>query len=257
MNVKPITDFRPPSGYTLALEERNFSTNPVGYCSGSFDLPPIPRSEWADRIREMEESQSSLVHLREIMGPNGGHIPALDQQSTNFCWAYSSVGSVMMTRAVAGQPYVALSGTSVGAKIKNFRNQGGWGSQSLEFIASEGVCTQSDWPEGMVGLRREFDTPMAWQTAKQFRIEKWMDLDPRDIDQLMACLLRRIPVVSDFNWWRHSVLTMRAVSWNGRNLDTDILNSWGDRWGTKGLGRLSASKAIPDGMIAPKIVTAS
>ena len=81
-----------------------------------------------------------------------------------------------------------------------------------------------------------------------------MDLNPRDTDQLMACLLRDIPVVSDFSWWRHSVCTLDAVNWDGRQLETDIWNSWGDNWGTNGLGRLQGSKAIPDGMVAPLAV---
>lgn len=252
--TKIITDFRPPKGYTLALEKRDYSTHPLGYCSSQFKLPLIDRSEWRDRIEEKKKHRARLGDLREVMGPNGKRIPSTNQGRSNFCWAYSTTSATIITRALQGQPYVALSGSSIACKITNFRNVGGWGANSLEYATQHGIARTADWPEGTDGIRRDLDMPQVWETAKQFRIKEWMDLNPRDIDQLMACLLRDIPVVSDFSWWRHSVCTLDAVNWDGRQLETDIWNSWGDNWGTNGLGRLQGSKAIPDGMVAPLAV---
>lgn len=247
-------DLRPPEGIGCGLIPRDYSLEPVGYFASAFDLPLIPRSEWSDRIAEKDRAKSWLSDQRARQ-----NIKSTNQGQTNYCWAHSSASAVMLTRAQQGEPHVQLSATSIACKIKNFANQGGWGSQSLEYTTEHGICTIADWPEGPTGRRQEFDTPMAWATAKRFRVVEWMDLQPGDVDQFVTCLLLNIPVVSDYNWWRHSVCSMR-VKWDGRNVRTvqsRIWNSWGDGWGENGEGWLDPAKSIPNGAIAPRVVVGS
>jgi hypothetical protein len=73
--------------------------------------------------------------------------------------------------------------------------------------------------------------------------------------QLATCLLLNIPVVTDFNWWGHSVCAVRLVKRNPFTIR--IWNSWGDSWSDSGMGDLTGSKAIPDGAVAPRVMTAS
>ena len=69
----------------------------------------------------------------------------------------------------------------------------------------------------------------------------------------LLVVLLGIPVVSDFNWWGHSVCTLDLVSLSP--FTTRIWNSWGDTWSENGTGLLQGSKALPDGMIAPRVIT--
>lgn len=237
-----------PDGMGTGLIERNYSLYPIGYNSRPFDLPLIPKSEYGDRKREKERVKSTLPHLRKRH-----NIPSTNQGQTNYCWAHSSASAVMLSRVAQGQKHVDLSATSIATRIKNFRNVGGWGSQSLEFIAENGICRLQDWPQGPAGIRRDLDSPTVWQEAKSYKVTEWMDLDPRNADQLITCLLLDIPVVSDFNWWEHSVCSI----WFDLNpFRVLIWNSWGDGWGENGEGWLDGRKAFPDGMIAPRVVTA-
>ena len=116
-------------------------------------------------------------------------------------------------------------------------------------------------------MSRQWNTEANWQAAKEFRVtEGWVDLQPavysRDMSaqQVATCLLNRLPVIGDFNWWGHSVCVMdlvdvypsRAAN-DPRRYGTRILNSWRDSWGDLGEGVLKDSKAWPDGGAAPRV----
>jgi hypothetical protein len=94
---------------------------------------------------------------------------------------------------------------------------------------------------------------MRAEAAKR-KYKKWMELDHSKMKaQLVTCLLLGIPVVSDFNWWSHSVCTIDLVSLSP--FRTRIWNSWGDGWSANGTGILEGNKAIPDDALAPEILT--
>lgn len=219
----------------------------------------IPRSEWDSRIDEQEARKSSLEHMRD-RAPGG--MPTLDQNGQGFCWAYSVTRSVMYSRLVMGAPLVRLSGHSVACKIKGFRDEGGWCGLSQQFIKENGVCDVSAWPEK--SMSRANDTPAAWESAKQYRIEEdWVDLAAQvwdrnlTFDQVATCLLNNIPVVCDFNWWGHSVIATRLVRVERGSYGLRIDNSWTDQWGDRGKGTLQGERAIPDGAVATRSVVAA
>jgi hypothetical protein len=114
----------------------------------------------------------------------------------------------------------------------------------------------------------------------------WMDLDPSNmISQLVTCQILGIPVVSDFNWWGHSVCSLDAVDGSTQRdvtrgesgkllslqefdriwdmdgetggIGNNIWNSWGDSYGTQGIGLLTGSKAKPDNAVACLTITPS
>lgn len=245
-----ITDFTPPEGYGRGLTTRDYEQFPVGYNSKPFDLPLIPESEWQTRLDQQIAAKAQLHNIRD-KGNDGKPIPSTDQQQTNFCWAHSSVGAVILLRATQGEPYVPLSATAVACKIKNFKNVGGWGSQSLEYIAAHGVPDINHWAQGNAGINKHYDSDETWQNAAKHKVTEWMDLQPRNKQQFVTCLLNNIPVVTDLNHWGHSVVTMSILSFNP--FRTLIWNSWSDAWGKNGTGILEGSKAIPDGAIAPRV----
>jgi len=260
--------------FKKGLIPRDFTAAPQGYYKSAppYDpkvMPLIPRDEWPERIAEKEATKSRISDIRLKAGPNGGHIPSLDQDGQGYCWFYSGTGVVTALRFLANMPYVRLSAHSGAWVIKNGRDQGGWGCQGLDFIQERGVMPTSLWPEKYMGS--QYNTPENWEIAKQFRVtESWMDLNPRQydrnlsLDQSMSCLLRNIPCILDYNWWGHSVhgydaidLDKRMSLENNNRWGIGILNSWTDSWGTLGYGILRGNKCIPDGGAAPRVASGS
>jgi hypothetical protein len=151
----PISAILPPPGQSCGLLPRwtdeRFAAHGSMPFAQDFDLPLIPRSEWDDRIADMERTKSRISDLMIQ-----GGLKSLDQNGTNYCWANGPTTAVEAIRCVAGQPYVKLSPASVAAPIKNYRNQGGWGSEALEYIVEHGICTVDLWPANAIS-RQYFD----------------------------------------------------------------------------------------------------
>jgi hypothetical protein len=235
---------------------RNYETHPIGYlaCAKPFDLPLIPESEWQARLDAQISEKAQLSQIRNISGPGGGPIPSRDQNGKGYCWAHSSTSAALIANAVMGEPYHDFSAYCVACIIKGYRDEGGWGAESLEWIAENGIPTSEFWPQQ--SMSRTNDNPAMRANAKLHKFTEWMDLDPRNMKaQLVTCLLLGLPVVSDFDWWSHSVCTIDLVSVSP--FRTRIWNSWGDSWSENGTGVLEGSKAIPDGALAARVMTPS
>ena len=242
------------SAYGRGYVPRDYSVHPAEMFDPPSGMPLIPRSEWSARIKELEETQSRLSDLR-LRGNNGQSIPSLDQNGQGFCWAYSTTSCVLATRLVMNQPYVRLSAHAVACMIKGFRDEGGWCGLSAKWHREKGCPSVEFWPEQ--SMSRANDRPATWENAALHRVtEEWVDLT-RDVydqgltfDQVMTCLLCRIPVAVDFNWWSHSVCALDPVEVEPGSFGIRIWNSWSDTWSDRGMGVLRGQKAIPDGAVA-------
>lgn len=236
---------------TRGLIRRDYSIHPFGGLAEAeeFNLPLIPRSEWDDRIEQQEKDRSHLRALCEDM-----KMDVLDQNGTSYCWINAPTWCVMVQRIAAGLPMVRLSPASVGAKIKNFRNQGGWGAEGLQYIANHGLVPQSVWPANAID--RKYDTSEADAERPKYRVREWWDIS-RSFDKLATCLFMGIPVAIGLNYWSHEVSAMRVVALGNRKYGAEIANSWSTGWSDNGYGVLTESKAIPDDAVAPRTVTPS
>jgi hypothetical protein len=242
------------------LVYRDMDHFPVGSFAPPTDIQRIPRNEWSARIREMERTKSRLSDLRMI-GNRGQMIPSLDQGSWGYCWAHGPVAAMLILRAKMGLPYVPLSAFGTAYTLKNGRNEGAWAAMAVDFLETRGCPKASDWPRDDRRMRPVNDP--IWNTAKNYRItDGWMELEAavydRDMtfDQVMTCLLNRIPVCCDFYWWGHSVVALDPVEVAPNRFGIRIWNSWSDSWGDKGMSVLTDSKCIPDNAVAPSLVTA-
>lgn len=245
----------PPLGCSTGGIPRDYMRCPVGYlpCARPFDLPLIPESEWESRLQARIAAKAQLSDIRNTSGPNGGPIPSLDQDGVGYCWCHSGTSANLIIRALNNQPFVSLSPFMVGCLIKGYRDQGGWGSEGVEFMAEHGIPDEQFWPQR--SMQRSHDTPAMRENAKLHRITEWMDLEPRNKAQFVTCLLLGIPVVADRNWWSHSTCDIDLVSLNPFRIRT--WNSWGDKWSENGTGIIEGSKALPDGMVAPRVIMPS
>jgi hypothetical protein len=270
------------------LVPRNYAAHPPGsYASApvtAVEMPLIDPSTYAERIADKVANKSQLSDLR-LVGNAGGIIPSLDQNGKGYCWAHSSTSAVMMSRMVNNEPYVPLSAYAVACVIKSYRDEGGWGAQSLDFITERGVPSSQFWP--MQSMSRSNDKPETWANAALHKVTAgWVDLASAQYDrnltfnQVVTLLLSGVPVVGDFNWWGHSVCLLDAVTVAASDIreasgkratratltaaleetggvGVRILNSWSDTWSDRGMGVLSGSKAVPDGATAPRVTTPS
>jgi hypothetical protein len=208
------------------------------------------------------------------------------------CWFHSGTSAQLLMRAVMGEPYADLSAYAGACKIKNFRDEGGWGAQGVDFQTEKGIPTSQFWPQK--SMSKSNDNPQTWENALLHRVaEGWIDTQAQQYDrklsrqQVATLLLSGCPVVVDYNWWGHSVCAADLVDGaqnfeagllrneNGKlltvqefdeqwEMDSDaggfgvrIWNSWGDSWSQQGMGVLAAGKAWPDGAVGLRTVTPS
>jgi hypothetical protein len=136
---------------------RDYGTHPVGCYAAApgFPLKLIPRNEWKSRLADQDPA-GRLTAIRK-RGMAGQPIPSRDQDGYGYCWAHSSTSASLIMRALMGLPYADLSAFAVACIIKNYRNQGGWGAESLQWIAENGIPTSATWPQQ--GHSRSLDTP--------------------------------------------------------------------------------------------------
>lgn len=276
------------------LVPRNYATHPQGCYANApaidTSFPLVPDSDLSFRIADATKEGSRISDCRN-RGFMGKPIPSRDQNGKGYCWFHSGTGAVLLLRAIMGEPYVDLSAYAGACVIKNFRDEGGWGAEGVDFLTERGVPSSEFWAQR--SMARANDNAKTWENAALHRVtEGFWDLHAAQYDrklsfqQVCTLLLSGIPVVGDFNWWGHSVCLMDVVDGKAQRSYTRvdsgklaathefdliwgmndpvtggygilILNSWGDSWSQNGAGVLTGSKAVPDGAVAPRAVLAS
>jgi hypothetical protein len=244
-----ITPVGKETGLTLGLR-----STPYGQMASA---PPFPRElvmskdEQLDRIKDLDRSSGSTRLSKRIITAG---LPCPDQASTNYCWINAPTHCVEIMRLLHNLPMQILSPASAGARIKNFRNVGGWGEEGLQFIVENGLCPVELWPANAID--RKYDTPANREAAKKFRVTEWWELVPRDMDQLVSVLLMGFPVAVGYNWWGHEVTAIEPVIIDGQ-ICIRIRNSWGMSWGDKGFSILQGKKMFADDAVVARVTMAS
>lgn len=275
-----------PTGQGFGLVPRDYGAVPLGSMMGApvSAVSPIPRSEWPERLRDQIAAKARCSDLRDI-GKGGQRIPSLDQNGRGYCWAHSTVSAALIGRAKDGQPFADLSAYAIACIIKGYRDQGGWNGESMKFLRERGCPTSEFWPQR--GTSRSFDKPETWENAALHKMLEWDDIPEGNFDLQATYSLLGIPYALDLNWWSHSIcgcdLIDGTASYNagllrspsgklqtfaefeaewevaeyGAAFGARIWNSWGDGWGSAGMGPLTEAKARNNGAIALRVTTGS
>jgi hypothetical protein len=225
----------------------------------------IPRAQWPTLIQAGYGNWLSDMLKAQ-------NVPAKDQDGLGYCWVYGSTRAVETKRIVMGLPHVDLSPESVGGPCTGWRNQGGYATEAFNQIEQAGICESSfmDAPNSL--------HPSRWKTgwqdnAKLHEAAQWYEIGT-SFDDVITCLLNRLPVAAGLDWWGHLVCFLDPVmfingkQYTGGAFDSSakitfgviFQNSWGHDWptqGANGYSVLTESKATPDGAASPLIVTAS
>lgn len=234
---------------------RDWDAQPLGSIPGTSEFPKellIPRVEWKERIEEKERTKTQLSDILKA-SPVKWLIQKSPWIHTNYCWAYGVVHGIMAHRVVQNQPYRRLSPTSVAAPIKNYRNQGGWGSQALEFIIKYGVAAEEFWPQNRID--QQYFEPSR-ENAALHKVTEWWDLRSRNFDEKASCLLANMPVPSGYSWMGHEMCSCDLIVLKNGGFGCRDLNSYSSD-GTFDEYILTESRGAADDAVVPRTVTPS
>lgn len=260
--------------FARGLVPRDMQAFPVGAFAPPASIPLVNLDDLPDMIREQEEKKSRLSDIVLRAG-----IPPLNQNDPKYfnsrnprwgyCWGHGPVDAVIALRARMNQPYVPLSAFGLSYTIKNGKDEGAWGALALDKLIRDGVGPESLWPRFEQRMRSPDDE--FWKQAQLYKVtDGWMELEApvydRDLSkhQVLSCLIMRVPVPADFNWWGHHVNLYDVVDSFPNKSPRDLSrygvrfrNSWGNSYGDRGFAVLTGSKSVPDNAVAPNAVTAS
>ncbi len=211
----------------------------------------IPRSEWPALIKAGQGS-----FLSDLVNQQG--IDAKDQNGLSLCWCYGSTRAVEVRRATMGLPFRDLSPESVAGPCSGWRNEGGYASEAFNQLQTAGAC-DSSYMDAPHSLRSARWKPGWQENARRHEAVEWYEISA-SFDEVITCLLNRIPVAAGLDWWGHLVCFLDPVLLPDGSVGVLFQNSWGRDWptpGANGLAVLTERKATPDGAAAPVIVTAS
>lgn len=232
-----------PAGFATGLYKRDFRTRPQGFMSSAPAFPEselIPESEWPDRWAAKMKYKSSLLHMREDYYAS---LKSLNQKSFPLCWAFSSTKLQIYLRKLMGLADLELSGWWTAGKAANWRSRGGWGSESINALATVGPCTLAECPE----YSSRYDTEDNAAKAKARIITGFWDGPENSLlaqKVAISALLTDRPCVIDLNVMAHSMCCI----WFTLNPITFIYdNSWGES-GDRGLYKGSGAYARPNGL---------
>lgn len=200
----------------------------------------------------IEEKERTKTNISDICIAGG--LECKDQDGKPYCWVHGPTHCVEITTFLQQNKVITLSATAVGAVIKNFKEQGGWGRDAIEFIAENGIPTTEAWPENEI--LKKYNTKECWEAAKQNIVTEWIALTPRNNQQIASLVLRNIPVAVGYNWWGHEVTIVDCVWLNGR-LAWRIRNSWGMGWKDRGFAIIEGNRMLADDAVAAYVKRAA
>jgi hypothetical protein len=218
---------------------RDFAAAPFGSYSEVSTDALIPRNEWRERAQALEAARATPEHVAEF-----ARVPILNQGRRPYCWAYGAMGVLMVGYAAAGLPVPHLSATSLAAKIKHYRDVGGWAGEAIEGNQRFGCSTIEFWPEA--DLNPAHDTPDQRANAALHIATEWAELAPRSFDAAASQLLRGRAVTLGLAWWGHLIYATKLVILQNGGYGMLIRNSWGREWEREGRAILPEAKATPD-----------
>lgn len=241
-----------PPGCSKGYKKRDYNKDPYGSLeyTTKFDIPLIPRDEWADRIEEMNKERALLSQLADSK-----KLSVLHQNGTSYCWMNGYIQAMHYLSLVMTGDFTLLSPASCAAIIKNFQNRGGWGKDAIAFLAKHGAVPQTLWPPNAID--KKYDTAEADEARKPNRLLEWYELKPRNFDQCMTAALLRYPYGAAFNWWRHLICAVDPVVMGKDEFGILHDNSWGKGWGKEGRVIFAEGKGTPDEAHAPRVRVAA
>lgn len=238
----------PDSQYGRGYVERDWAAQPLYSAGKPFPFPIMSREQQMEETERQNREESTLWH---IMRRAGWRVK--NQKTTPLCWSFATVGATEASAITDGQPYVARSPASIAGPITGYVYRGGWPTECLRTLAEIGVSTTEQWDDTTLD-RRLYEASLP--IRENFKMPEWLELKPRNMDEVMTALLMRIPVVVGLNWMGHAMFYCQPL-WRNGKAACKAANSWSENWGEDGYGIFEGSRVIPDDACCPYIGTYS
>jgi hypothetical protein len=228
-----------------------------GFCT-PLSIPPIDRSEWDERIKDLQQQKNRLTDLADMLV-----IPIRSQMRTNYCWMWAVIRAFDLLRAQQGFEHVPLSPASCAAPITNYANArgnpagvGGWSTRGLKYLAEVGAAPVSLWSD--TAIDRSLDTPAVRAIRSQYRCREWWDLKGNNFDQMATVLLTGKPVAGGLMWMGHAMCAVDLVKLDGRGRYGVVWdNSYGPNWGKNGRVVFEENRSTAADQVAPRVAVAA
>jgi len=262
------------SGMPVSLSgyiPRDYEAEPLGSGVGAKELPQAlldmypDEKVWKERFKELEAKGQDIPSILQ-RSFDAGVWRGLNQNPTNYCWCYAVVHAVMIQRLLNGEPFFRLSPYSVACIVKNFANNGGWGSQACDQIVKEGIATEEFWPmekPGMSSSERSSANMSAIRNGRQYlassranaamkKCTEYNDVPARSIAHKMAALCVPLPVASGYNRIGHERCTIGGVVLSNGGLGYVDLDSYTGS-GAPDLKVVANSFGAGEDMVIPRV----
>lgn len=251
-NAGQYAEYSADMGFSRGYVERDFQRHRFGSYAAAYSGPVFPRSKWDDLMKMQEDNQSSPDHHRIA-----SKVPILDQNGLPYCWMYGLVGAIMTGYAQTGQPVPHLSATCPAAQGKNWKEEGGWAGEAIEYVRKFGIPTLDVWPEHSMDRNLPKQDSVK-RSASLHGIVEFLELPSQKFDVAMSALLdpkNPRPVTLGLMWWGHLVYGCKAVKIDRSTYGIKIANSWKASWESNGCAVLAESKATAHEYVAVDRVT--
>jgi len=128
-----------------------------------------------------------------------------------------------------GCPVYLISSASIGGPITNYRNEGGWPGDAVQFMAEKGGVNAALWPNNSISSSYASKPEVVADYPKNKMTGALADLGSsgKIFDETVTCVLLGAPVAVSYNWWSHAVLAV-GVEQDGNSWNLILRNSWGE-----------------------------
>lgn len=210
--------------------------------------PLVPRSEWVDRIKELQAGRTQLEFLDSAISG-----PVQNQGSVGQCNAEAAVGCLHTQRRIQGLKAVELSAGDLYHRINGGVDGGSLLEHGMRELQSRGVgtaatCGGTIWYRGWKGAPDS-------ERAKYKALEVWI---APSFAHMMSGALLGFTGVSGIMWYSnysaldadgwlprpaggaggHAIEMLICPTYRERGGSVEFAlghqNSWGSRWGRKG-----------------------
>jgi len=242
--------------------ERDWSAQPLGSLVGSRTFPKELMLD-EKTIREIATEKAAKKERASdfIMAKWRGGFKWYRQQypwiHTNYCWCYAVIHACTYNLLRTGQPIPRLTPESVAAPIKNYRNNGGWGTQTIPMLVNEGIAPEADWPMGRID-RQYYEPSRA--NAKLYCMTEVYDLDDGETGwwQKLSLLSHNLPVPSGYSWMGHEMDSVDVVILDNGGLGCRDHDSYSNAsTGEPNFRVLDSRKGRADDQLCPRVMTAA